>query len=623
MTSSDSLVALDIPELAISKITNLQTSLDDKLAKNVDITAGTGTKVTYDAKGLVTSSTILGAADIPELEISKITNLQTSLDDKVTKNAVITAGTGTKVTYDAKGLVTAGTSLSLMDLPSEVVYTVGGKIPSNYMPPIAISTTQVISDVSADATNIGTFITNPQVGDIAILTAISKTFIVSTDTPSVVWTELLSPTGGVISVNDKTGSAVDLSYVDIDSKSSDIVTAGTYNNVTVNTKGRITGVANAKYAILDTYDKLDAINMPTFTGDVTLNTSTSALTVGKIKGISIPVSTPTDGQVLVYNATTSSFIWTVPTTTDASLLTSGTLDSARLPVLTKTTVGLSNVDNTTDLAKPISTAVQNALNAKAAVATTLIGYGITDAYTKTEVNTAITNATPTFTTLVGKPTTLAGYGITDAPGKAENTFTGAQTATNFISSVATGTAPFTVSSTTAVPNLNVKILNGVVVSDTAPTDVGYALVSTSATAASWTPVAQKSTINTVTNRIADGDGNLRSLPVVAKTAAYTLVAADNGRNINIYVGSTVAITVPAVGTFANGDLFSIYNQSGVNQNLTFPAGYTVYSAGTTTAKLTAAGSIAIKPRGILSVMFTIPNGGTTGNATEVIVSGNI
>ena len=48
------------------------------------------------------------------------------------------------------------------------------------------------------------------------------------------------------------------------------------------------------------------------------------------------------------------------------------------------------------------------------VPTTLSGYGITDAYTKTAVDSAIAAATPTFDSLTGKPTTLAGYGITDA-----------------------------------------------------------------------------------------------------------------------------------------------------------------------------------------------------------------
>ena len=54
--------------------------------------------------------------------------------------------------------------------------------------------------------------------------------------------------------------------------------------------------------------------------------------------------------------------------------------------------------------------------------TDIAGYGITNAYTKTEVDTAITNATPvlTFASLTGKPTTLSGYGITDTVATLEN-----------------------------------------------------------------------------------------------------------------------------------------------------------------------------------------------------------
>lgn len=67
------------------------------------------------------------------------------------------------------------------------------------------------------------------------------------------------------------------------------------------------------------------------------------------------------------------------------------LDSHKAAVnphnITKTTVGLSNVDNTSDSDKPISTATQLALADKADLADTLSGYGILDAYTKQEIDT--------------------------------------------------------------------------------------------------------------------------------------------------------------------------------------------------------------------------------------------
>lgn len=44
------------------------------LPKNTPITGATNTKITYDAKGLVTSGTTLSASDIPNLDASKITS---------------------------------------------------------------------------------------------------------------------------------------------------------------------------------------------------------------------------------------------------------------------------------------------------------------------------------------------------------------------------------------------------------------------------------------------------------------------------------------------------------------------------------------------------------------------
>lgn len=58
--------------------------------------------------------------------------------------------------------------------------------------------------------------------------------------------------------------------------------------------------------------------------------------------------------------------------------------------VTKAQLGLENVNNTSDINKPISTATQQALDKKADKANTLAGYDIQDAYTKAEVDNKLT-----------------------------------------------------------------------------------------------------------------------------------------------------------------------------------------------------------------------------------------
>ena len=130
--------------------------------------------------------------------------------------------------------------------------------------------------------------------------------------------------------------------------------------------------------------------------------------------------------------------------------------------VTKAQVGLGSVDNTADLDKPISTATQAALDGKQPVgdyalkselpdtstfatktevteglsgkadkANTLAGYGITDAYTRTEADGkfALKSSIPDISGLATKEelntkadsaTTLSGYGITDAYTKTQS-----------------------------------------------------------------------------------------------------------------------------------------------------------------------------------------------------------
>lgn len=53
----------------------IQTQIDSKVAKNADIEAATHTKITYDAKGLVTAGEDLAEADIPALHLTKVTDI--------------------------------------------------------------------------------------------------------------------------------------------------------------------------------------------------------------------------------------------------------------------------------------------------------------------------------------------------------------------------------------------------------------------------------------------------------------------------------------------------------------------------------------------------------------------
>ncbi len=85
-----------------SQVTNLTTDLANKVTANAAITAATSTKITYDAKGLVTAGTTLVASDIPNIAESQVTNLVTDLAAKqpqLSGTGFIKA-TGTTISYD-------------------------------------------------------------------------------------------------------------------------------------------------------------------------------------------------------------------------------------------------------------------------------------------------------------------------------------------------------------------------------------------------------------------------------------------------------------------------------------------------------------------------------------------
>lgn len=71
----------EVPTL--TAFNNLTTTVNGKITANASITAGTKCKITYDAKGLVTAGADLTASDIPTLATSKISGLDSALAGKV------------------------------------------------------------------------------------------------------------------------------------------------------------------------------------------------------------------------------------------------------------------------------------------------------------------------------------------------------------------------------------------------------------------------------------------------------------------------------------------------------------------------------------------------------------
>lgn len=102
----------DVPDntLSISKVSNLQSTLDSKVNKNDDITAGTKCKITYDSKGLITGGENLTVGDLPDgIPQNKISGLSTDIANKVSKDTnAKQVNNYCKITTNADGLVIGG-----------------------------------------------------------------------------------------------------------------------------------------------------------------------------------------------------------------------------------------------------------------------------------------------------------------------------------------------------------------------------------------------------------------------------------------------------------------------------------------------------------------------------------
>ena len=222
------------------------------------------------------------------------------------------------------------------------------------------------------------------------------------------------------------------------------VKAGTYNNVTVNDKGLVTGASNVTYTIEDITGLKDALgNMYTKSevNELIANAEVDAYT----KAESDAIVEGLEAEIAAKALKSDVYTKTEMDTTIGGLNTEIGKKANSDDVYTKTDMNTElgkKADKSTTYTK---TETDELLDNKANSATTLIGYGITDAYTSSTVdsllsakadtstmNTALagkadasavttleTNLTNSINEKATKATTLSGYGIGDAYTKTE------------------------------------------------------------------------------------------------------------------------------------------------------------------------------------------------------------
>lgn len=182
---------------------------------NSGVTAGTYTKLTVNAQGIITSASQLTAADIPALTLSKITDAGTA----ASKNAGTAAGNVPVLDANAKIAVALIPSLTLSKISDagtaagKNVGTAAGNVPvlgsdgkldGSILPAIAITETFVVDSQAA------MLALDAQRGDVAVRTDENKSYILNGDDPSKIanWVWLRTPDCKVLSVNGKTGAVV-------------------------------------------------------------------------------------------------------------------------------------------------------------------------------------------------------------------------------------------------------------------------------------------------------------------------------------------------------------------------------------------------------------------------------
>ena len=409
LNKSDSTVGYVTPSKLAAKTfdtTSLSNRINARASANdiVLINTSLGTKLNKsDSLTSYVTPSQLASKTFDTTSLSNRINLKANASDVLTltttvnsNTASITANTSAialKVNQSNIGVANGVASLNAL-----------GKVPSSQLPAVTLNSTNVVpSEFDMLA------LTGVTVGSIAIRTDISKNFVLSDTDPTNIfnWVELLTPAAPVQSVNGYSGSVnltkSDIGLINVDNTTDVLKPISNATQTALNLKldANKVGVANGT-ASLNASGKIPTDQIPaiSFSSVKVLNNQADMLALNTAVVGSVVIRTDINKNYVLSAADPSVLANWIELLTPAPPVQTVNGYSGNVNI-TKSDIGLSNVDNTSDANKPVSTATQNALNLKAVAA---------------DVTTALalkaTIASPSLTGTPLAPTAAAGTNTT-------------------------------------------------------------------------------------------------------------------------------------------------------------------------------------------------------------------
>jgi hypothetical protein len=568
-----------------------------------DVTAtNTFSVVTHDAKGLIKGSRAITAADLPSATASATGAVQPGTGLSVTNAGVlnhtnaVTAGTATKITFDAQGHVTNGGTLTeddIPDIPAE-------KLTSGVLDSAVFGTNTVPGSAIADAaiTQFGGPGTTAQVtifpsadfkgqffydvgrGDLYIWDG-SAWIPVTVTSGELIFAGIYDAAANNIESLSAAGAGLGLSPGDT------LPAPSTQNNqyyFVVANSGTGSGPTVPNVS-LNAPDQLLSDGVSAAWQLIDISGTITGNTASNITFTPFSLIQATDVQAAVEEVYNESVRTTGATITGAleigatgSFLFDGTTANSN-----KTTLTVANPTANRTITLPNISGTVITSGSTASVTNSMLAGSI--AYSKLNLASSIVNTDIAAAAGINySKLNLAGsISNADISSSAAITYSKLNITGNIVNADINASAGISYSKL----NLSNSIQNSDINASAAIVDTKLATINTpgkvsgdsitSGTISGATSVSTSGNIST-SGTIFDASGPIRRIPQNAQSAAYTLTVSDVGKHISITTGG---VTVPA-SVFSIGDNVTIFNNSTANQQITQGAGVTLRTGGQTT-----------------------------------------